>query len=159
MRQLNAIERCPHGSHLSGAYLDKLLPTIPALTLFNLQVEAFLVRAADHEVQEDESRVATSDPKINAARIAGRVLTGGHSVPIEEILARHVRAVANLGSAIAVADRVYVYDNSVDGIEARLCVRTQDRLLRKVYSALPDWIADSVVVLPRHPEFVDLRSS
>jgi predicted ABC-type ATPase len=103
--------------------------------------------------------VATSDPRINAGRIANRVLAGGHSVPIEKILARHVRAVANLGSAIAVSDRVYVYDNSVDGVEARLCIRTQDGLLRKVYSALSDWVADSVALLPRHPDFVDLRSS
>ncbi|HEV3191643.1 MAG TPA: hypothetical protein VGY54_14135 [Polyangiaceae bacterium] len=29
-------------------------------------------------------------------------------------------------AAIRLADRVYVYDNSVDGIEARLSVRTQD---------------------------------
>jgi predicted ABC-type ATPase len=103
--------------------------------------------------------VATSDPKINASRIAGRVLTGGHSVPIEKILARHVRAVGNIGSAIAVSDRVYVYDNSVDGVEARLCVRTQDGLLRKIYSALPDWIADSIALLPRHPDLIDLRRS
>ena len=102
--------------------------------------------------------VATTDPKINAGRVAGRVLTGGHAVPIDKILARHVRAIGNLGSAIALSDRVYVYDNSVDDTEARLCARTQDGLLRKVYGPLPDWIADAVAPLLRHPEFVDLRN-
>jgi hypothetical protein len=33
---------------------------------------------------------------------------------------------------IDIADRVYIYDNSVDGVEARLCARTTDGQLRKV---------------------------
>jgi predicted ABC-type ATPase len=102
--------------------------------------------------------VATSDPKINAGRIAGRVLAGGHAVPIDKILARHIRAIGNLGSAIALSDRVYVYDNSVDEVEARLCARSQDGLLRKVYGPLPEWVADAVAPLVKHPEFVDLRN-
>jgi predicted ABC-type ATPase len=103
--------------------------------------------------------IATTDPRINAARVADRVLAGGHAVPIEKILSRHVRAVGNLGAAIAVADRVYIYDNSVDAVEARLCARTQDGQLRKVYGALPQWIADAVATLERHAEFVDLGRS
>jgi hypothetical protein len=55
------------------------------------------------------------------------------------------------------ADRVYVYDNCVDGVEARLCVRSVDGQLRKVYAALPQWVADAIDGLPRHTEFVDLR--
>jgi predicted ABC-type ATPase len=100
--------------------------------------------------------IATADPRINAARVADRVLAGGHAVPIEKILSRHVRAVGNLGAVIALADRVYIYDNSVDAVEARLCARTQDGLVRKIYSALPQWIADAVTPLERHPEFIDL---
>jgi predicted ABC-type ATPase len=101
--------------------------------------------------------IATSDPRINAARVTGRVLAGGHAVPIEKIVTRHVRAIGNLAAVVAIADRVYIYDNSVDGVEARLCARTQDGLLRKIYDSLPDWIADAVLPLERHPEFVDLR--
>lgn len=102
--------------------------------------------------------IATSDPRINAARVADRVLAGGHAVPIEKILSRHVRALGNLAPAIALADRVYIYDNSVDGVEAKLCVRTQDGQLRKIYGAIPQWIADAVTPLGRHPDFVDLGS-
>ena len=86
------------------------------------------------------------------------MLAGGHTVPIEKIVTRHVRAIANLAPAIALADRVYVYDNSVDDVEARLCARTQDGLLRKICDELPEWIADAVLPLARHPDFVDLRS-
>jgi deoxyadenosine/deoxycytidine kinase len=51
-----------------------------------------------------------------------------------------------------------VDDNSVDAIEARLCVRTMDGCLRKIYGPLPEWIADSIVGLAHHPDLVDLRA-
>jgi predicted ABC-type ATPase len=117
----------------------------------------FIVRAKDASYFVRVFFIATADPRINAARVAGRVLAGGHAVPIDKIITRHVRAIANLAPAIAVADRVYIYDNSVDDVEARLCARTQDGLLRKIYCPLPEWITDAVLPLERHPEFVDLR--
>jgi predicted ABC-type ATPase len=101
--------------------------------------------------------IGTSDPRINAARVAGRVMAGGHTVSIEKIISRYGRSMANLAGGIDVADRVYVYDNSVDGVEARLCARTTDGQLRKVYGPLPEWIADVTRDLPHHPQFVDLR--
>lgn len=102
--------------------------------------------------------IGTSDPRINASRVAGRVIEGGHTVPIEKIVTRYGRSIANLPAAIELADRVYVYDNSVDGEEARLCVRTQGGAMRKIYGELPGWIEASVEKLARHPMFVDLRA-
>jgi len=103
--------------------------------------------------------VGTSDPRINAARVAGRVMAGGHTVPIEKIVSRYVRSMANLSAAVRLSDRVYIYDNSVEDVEARLCARTQDGRLRKVYGPLPDWVADAVDPLERDPQFVDLRAA
>lgn len=103
--------------------------------------------------------VGTSDPRINAARVAGRVMAGGHTVPIEKIISRYRRAMANLAAAIDIANRVYIYDNSIDGTEARLCARTHDNALRKVYGPLPTWVEDAIIGLPRHAEFVDLRAA
>jgi predicted ABC-type ATPase len=103
--------------------------------------------------------VGTTDPRINAARIAGRVIQGGHSVPIEKIVSRYARSMANLSAAIVLADRVYVYENSVEDVEARLCARTQDGMLRKIYGDLPPWIASAADGVPRHPDFVDLRAA
>jgi predicted ABC-type ATPase len=87
-----------------------------------------------------------------------RVMEGGHSVPIEKIVSRYAGSMANLPLAIRIADRTCVYDNSVDHAEARLCARTQDGLLRKVYGALPDWVALAVNPFAKHEQFVDLRS-
>jgi predicted ABC-type ATPase len=102
--------------------------------------------------------VGTTDPRINAARVADRVIRGGHSVPIEKIVGRYERSLANLPAAIAIAHRVYVFDNSVEGTDARLCVRTQDGQLRKVYGELPAWIDAAVDGLEKHAAFTDLRS-
>ena len=101
--------------------------------------------------------IGTSSFRINAARVADRVAQGGHTVPIDKIIARHAKSVANLSPAIVVADRVYIYDNSIDDVEARLCARIREGHLRKVYGPLPSWVASAVDSLPRHPEFVDLR--
>jgi predicted ABC-type ATPase len=101
--------------------------------------------------------VGTSDPRINASRVANRVIQGGHTVPIDKIVSRYGKSLANLAPAIQVADRVYIYDNSVDDVEARLCARTTDGALRKVYGPLPAWVAATVESLPRHADFVDLR--
>lgn len=103
--------------------------------------------------------IGTEDPRINAARVAGRVMQGGHTVPIEKIISRYGKSMANLSAAIRLADRVYIFDNSVDGVDARLCARTEDGKLRKIYGALPPWVADAVQGLERHPAFVDLRAA
>jgi predicted ABC-type ATPase len=103
--------------------------------------------------------IGTSDPRINAARVAGRVINGGHTVPIEKIVHRYVRSLANLAPMIRLADRAYIYDNSIDGQDARLCARTDAGLLRKVYASLPQWIDDCLGATQRHSEFIDVRVS
>ncbi len=102
--------------------------------------------------------IGTSDPRINASRVAGRVMEGGHTVPIEKIVSRYERSLANLEEVLSIADRTYVYDNSVENADALLCARAIDGALRKIYGVLPDWIADAVLPLERHPDFVDLRA-
>lgn len=78
-------------------------------------------------------------------------------MPIDKIVSRWERSLANLPLAIDSAHRVYVVDNSVDGARAQLRARTQDGQLRKVYGHLPAWVRASVDDLPRHPAFLDLR--
>jgi len=119
----------------------------------------FLIRAKQAGYFLRVFFIGTSDPRINAARVAGRVMEGGHSVPIDKLVARYARSMANLSAAISVADRAYVYDNSVENDEASLCVRTQDGLLRRVYCALPTWVSEAVEGVERHPQFVDMRAA
>ncbi len=102
--------------------------------------------------------VGTSDPRINAARVADRVIRGGHTVPIDKIVGRYERSLANLPVGIELSHRGYIFDNSVDGSDARLCARTEDGTLRKVYGPLPAWAGAVLDPLPIHVDFIDLRS-
>ncbi len=103
--------------------------------------------------------IGTSDPRINAARVAGRVMNGGHTVPIEKIVSRYTRSMANASVLMQIADRVYLFDNSVDGVDAVLCARTEDGNLRKIYAPLPAWASAALHGLPHDSRFVDLRSA
>jgi predicted ABC-type ATPase len=128
-------------------------------TVFSAQDKVdFLIRAKAAGYFVRVFFVSTSDATINAKRVAARVLKGGHTVPIEKIVTRYERSMANLAPAIELADRVYIYDNSIEDVEARLCARTHEGMLRKVYGVLPEWIATELDELPRHASFEDLRA-
>jgi hypothetical protein len=71
----------------------------------------------------------------------------------ERLLGRYQRSMSNLSAGLNLADRAYLYDNSVERVEARLCARTNDGQLRKLYGPLPGWVDDALRGLPRHPDF------
>ena len=83
--------------------------------------------------------VGTDDPSINAKRVASRVMEGGHDVPITKIIARHTRSLANCSVAVRIADRAYIYDNSVEHAQARLLFRMSDGHLFKDYGNINPW--------------------
>jgi predicted ABC-type ATPase len=56
--------------------------------------------------------VTTTHPDINVARVAQRVLAGGHHVPEDKIRERWQRSMDNLAWFAARADRLVVVDNS-----------------------------------------------
>jgi predicted ABC-type ATPase len=92
--------------------------------------------------------VGTERPEINAARVARRVLQGGHEVPIRKIVDRWARSIANAASIAAEVDRFYVYDNSVDDRDAQLVLRTTGQIARQ-YGEPPTWSAPIVTRLVR----------
>jgi predicted ABC-type ATPase len=56
--------------------------------------------------------ISTEQPLINIDRIQNRVDQGGHSVPEKKIWSRYYRTMDNLLSAIRLADKAYLFDNS-----------------------------------------------
>lgn len=91
--------------------------------------------------------VGTNHPGINAARVAQRVMEGGHDVPIPKIISRYTKSIANCVTLIGLADRCYVYDNSVDGVAPRLMFKTVSGKVAKVYSKLNPWAQNILEVL------------
>jgi len=68
-----------------------------------------------------------------------RVMEGGHDVPIPKIIARYTRSLACCYFAAWLADRTYVYDNSVDDARARLLFRASQGQLVKTYGEINAW--------------------
>ena len=89
--------------------------------------------------------VCTESPLININRIAQRYLNGGHEVPISKTISRYFGSLRNLKEAIKIADRVYLYDNSVDNSAPRLILRTSDGKIAKQYTDdIPLWVKSTI---------------
>lgn len=118
---------------------------IPPLSLFETVFSAddkldFIRRAKQAGFFIRLFFVCTESPMINAARIAGRVMKGGHDVPIAKIISRYQKSIINCKLATGIADRVYIYDNSVDGQEARILFRFSEGAIVKHYTDdIPQW--------------------
>lgn len=85
--------------------------------------------------------VATGNPTINAARVARRVMQGGHDVPIGKIVSRYFRSIANCASVAPLVDRLYIYDNSVEDAEAKLVLRASEGKIIRIYQEPPHWMS------------------
>jgi predicted ABC-type ATPase len=85
--------------------------------------------------------IGTDSPEINASRVVRRVMEGGHEVPINKIIKRYFSSMQMCVYAAALADRLYVSDNSVDGLPPELIFRTRDGKLYKKYPGVSkhDW--------------------
>lgn len=84
--------------------------------------------------------ISTAHPSINAARIANRVMKGGHDVPISKIISRYYKSIANCKTVAPVVDRLYLYDNSLDGQDAKLIFRLVNGKVKKIYATtIPEW--------------------
>ena len=84
--------------------------------------------------------ISTSNPPINASRIAKRVMEGGHDVPITKIISRYNKSIQNCKTVSAIVDRLYVYDNSIDDADAIPLFRLSNGTVAKQYTEdIPEW--------------------
>lgn len=84
--------------------------------------------------------ISTTNPTINASRIANRVMKGGHDVPITKIISRYYKSIENCKTISAIVDRLYVYDNSVENQDAKPLFRLINGCIGKIYTTnIPEW--------------------
>ena len=94
--------------------------------------------------------IGTATPEINAARVARRILQGGHDVPLRKIIERWSRSIANCEKVARFIDRFYLYDNSVDDREPQLILRAAKGKIVKWYdSDYPAWASQIISSLER----------
>jgi predicted ABC-type ATPase len=94
--------------------------------------------------------IGTDNPLINAARVARRVIAGGHDVPITKIISRYDRSMGNSVLAMNLVDRAYVYDNSIYDNDPKKLFRTKDGKVFKCYRDLShhEWAKMIFEMLP-----------
>jgi predicted ABC-type ATPase len=121
----------------------------------------FLKRAKDAGYFIRLFFIGTSHPSINAARVAQRVMEGGHDVPIPKIISRYTKSIANCAAAASFSDRAYIYDNSVDGRAPSLIFRTRQGKIKKVYNKILPWaqvIADTMSRVHTHKSHLSFET-
>lgn len=118
-------------------------------TVFSaLDKVAFLRRARDAGYRIRIFFLSTGNPEINAARVARRVMAGGHDVPITKIISRYGKSHVQAAQVAPWVDRMYLFDNAVDGETPILCAWSamgQWQVRRD--KTLPVW-ATSIVTHP-----------
>jgi len=100
---------------------------------------SFIERAKDAGYFVRLFFVGTDSPIINAARIAGRVMDGGHDVPISKIISRYSKSIANCAKLSTIVDRLYVYDNSENFADPKLLFRASYGNIEKTYKDINAW--------------------
>lgn len=83
-----------------------------AETVFSHPSKVDLIRRAKREGYTVNLHVVLVDPETSVARVAARVVAGGHDVPEDKIRGRHERLGSLLVEAIGLADEAFVYDNT-----------------------------------------------
>lgn len=63
-------------------------------------------------------------------------------MPISKIISRYTRSLANCSVAARIADRSYIYDNSVDNAPAQILFRTSEGNLTKQYGEINPWVLE-----------------
>jgi len=74
-------------------------------------------------------------------------MQGGHDVPIPKIISRYFKSIANCAAVAREIDRLYLYDNSVDGALPRLVARASNGKIIRRYGPEPAWIDPIVSTL------------
>jgi predicted ABC-type ATPase len=83
--------------------------------------------------------IGTDTPRINAARVAQRVMQGGHDVPIHKIISRYYKSISNCALLSQFVDRLYIYDNSAENEFPELLFRANGGKLIKQYAGIHEW--------------------
>lgn len=84
--------------------------------------------------------VALDQPERLLARVAQRVLEGGHPVPPERILARYPRTLAHLTQAVRMADAAILYDSADVSPGTHTAVATcKGDWTQELVQPMPEW--------------------
>ena len=94
--------------------------------------------------------VLTVDPYINVYRVKSRVAEGGHDVPVEKIIERYDKALAQVCDVVEIADIRHIYDNSTEQ-PFRIFKK---RKSEEFYDACEEWHIEDIALLTGSKQMV-----
>lgn len=94
--------------------------------------------------------VLTVDPYINVYRVKSRVAEGGHDVPVEKIIERYDKALAQVCDVVEIADICHIYDNSTEH-PFRIFKK---RKSEEFYDACEEWHIEDIALLTGSKQMV-----
>lgn len=87
--------------------------------------------------------------ELNQARVAQRVSEGGHTVPAEKIVARIPRTLRHIRTALPLADKARLYDNSSADMPFRTVAQIENGRVIRAVEPLPEWAAEMLPLAGR----------
>ena len=72
-------------------------------------------------------------------------MEGGHDVPIQKIINRYYRSIANCIEAVPIVDRAFFYDNSETDQDPKLLFKTIDGEVVKKYNECTPWAKNVMI--------------
>ena len=94
--------------------------------------------------------VLTVDPYINVYRVKSRVAEGGHDVPVEKIIERYDKALAQVCDVVEIADICHIYDNSTEQPFRIFKKRKREEF----YDACEEWHIEDIALLTGSEQMV-----
>jgi predicted ABC-type ATPase len=89
--------------------------------------------------------IGTLDSNINIARVAARVLRGGHHIPTDDIIRRWDRSVDGLPRYLKAVDTAWIVDNSEE--QPRLIAKIVGGASVALYPPVPIWAKQALIRL------------
>ncbi|GHB99686.1 ATPase AAA [Cerasicoccus arenae] len=100
----------------------------------------FLKRAVEASYDVRLIYIGIESSNMSVQRVATRVKAGGHDVPVDKLLARYDRTLANLERAIQILPWVNIYDNGSMKSPYRLLAKFRDgQLAFRCDGEIPTW--------------------
>jgi predicted ABC-type ATPase len=128
----------------SDDYIFKRLDFVQESTLSGSSALRLIGKAKAAGYEVDLRYVGVPASEVSQARVAERVASGGHNIPVEDIDRRYGRSMAALSGVLAIVDAATLYDNAGD---------QQHRIVAEVRGGVV------VSRAPERPKWVDLALS
>jgi predicted ABC-type ATPase len=128
----------------SDDYIFKRLDFVQESTLSGSSALRLIGKAKAAGYEVDLRYVGVPASEVSQARVAERVASGGHNIPVEDIDRRYGRSMAALSGGLAIVDTATLYDNAGD---------QQHRIVAEVRGGVV------VSRAPERPKWVDLALS